>query len=83
MDMERYWDAVNMESGILMIIVNACMIGLFFRPFLKSGKKIYGIICTYAAVMITLYLIPVNMSGVAAHSIGVIGIFAGILIIDF
>lgn len=82
MDMERYWDAVNMASGILMIIVNAWMIGLFFRPFLKSGKKIYGIICTYAAVMITLYLIPVNMSGVAAHSIGVIGILAGSLLSD-
>lgn len=80
MDMERYWDAVNMASGILIIIVNARMIGLFFLPFLKNGKKRYRISYTYAVVMITLYLIPVNMSGVAAHSIGVIGIFAGSLL---
>lgn len=59
--MELYWSVVYYATGIIGLILEGWIFGIFVRPFLnRAGSvQIAGII--YSAVMIVLYVIPMEV----------------------
>lgn len=80
--MEKYWEIVSVIAVVIGQIVKAGIIGHFFKPFMKEGKKVVGIACSYVTIMLILYFVPYEVNAAVAYGIGVIVLFLSGMMIE-
>ena len=82
MSVERIWDMASTISAIAGLFVSAILVARFYIPYVikKKAALLTGIV--FFAVMATLYLIPLSMSGTVAYIVGIIAVFAASMICD-
>ena len=76
MDMEKYWDIANMAFRIINLMVNAAMVSLFVKPFLREKKKRFAAMVAFFLSMIVLLFMPYEISSSAAYGIGILVAFS-------
>ncbi|WP_044913526.1 sensor histidine kinase [Butyrivibrio sp. WCE2006] len=76
MDMEKYWDIANMAFRIMNLIVNAGMMSIFVKPFLREKKNRYVVMTAFFLSMLLLLLIPYEISSSVAYGIGIVASFS-------
>ena len=72
---ERYWDILSQVFRILTLFSTAGVYASFLRPFLHRKKSAYIAGASYFFSMLFLSVIPYDMWGIVAYSIGCLGIF--------
>ena len=72
MSMERMWDIASRVSAIAGLFISAIFVTRFYVPYVIKKKSAILTGTAFFAVMTTLYLIPLSMSGVMAYIIGTI-----------
>lgn len=79
--MENLWDLVNLLSRVIDVGVIGILFSVFFKPFMNKRKGIWLISSLYFIVMMYLYFVPYEMSGMIAYGIGsfVVVIMASII----
>lgn len=80
--MEKYWEIVSVIAVVIGQIVKAGIIGHFFKPFMKEGKKVVGIACSYVTIMLILYFVPYEVNAAVAYGIGIIVLFLSGMMIE-
>ena len=80
--MESWWDYFSIGMQYLSILVDAWMIGVFFRPFLYDRKKAKWITLFYAISMSIIFPIPWDHWVLQPTVVGFLGICAGSIIIE-
>lgn len=80
--MEKYWSFVNIITVIIGQIVKGGIVGFFFRPFWKEGKRVVGIVSAYVLTMLSLYFMPYEVNAAIAYGIGIIVLYLSTIIIE-
>ena len=82
MDMEKYWDIANMIFRIINLMVNAAMVSLFVKSFLREKRKLFVVMAAFFSSMMLLLLMPYEISSSAAYGIGILVAFLLLAIAD-
>ncbi|WP_026495685.1 sensor histidine kinase [Butyrivibrio sp. WCD3002] len=82
MDMEKYWDIVNLAFRIINLLVNAILVGTFVKPFLREKRNQHVVMASFLLSMIVLLIMPYEISSSAAYGIGVLITFLLCVITD-
>ncbi|MCM1257972.1 MAG: ATP-binding protein [Roseburia sp.] len=69
-NLEYYWDIVNELFRILTLLATAGIYACFLKPFLIQKKSAFITGASYFFSMLILSVIPYNMWGIVAYSIG-------------
>ncbi len=77
-----WWKYIAIGLQYVNILVNALMIGLFFRPFLYDKRKAKWIALSYVATMSIIFPIPWDNWAIQPTAIGIISILAVSVIIE-
>ena len=82
MDMERYWDIANMVFRIINLMVNAALVSIFVKPFLREKSKRFVVMAAFFFSMLLLLLMPYDINSSAAYGIGILVTFSLLAIAD-
>ena len=82
MDMEKYWDIANMIFRIINLMINAAMVSLFVKPFLREKRKRFVVMAAFFSSMMLMLLMPYEISSSAAYGIGTLVTFLLLAIVD-
>ena len=81
-DWDFYWDLVSNMSLAGMIVIRACFLCSFVKPFLENKKHMTLVWGSYAVPMLIQMAWPGEIGGMTAHTVGVAAAFWGIYLID-
>lgn len=82
MTMSFYWDVAHVIYRYLMILGRAYMAVRFVRPYLKNRERVWRVGAAYAASLIFMNVIPYEMQGVWAYTVGGVVMCAAMYAID-
>ena len=80
--LEIYTDISLTLTMIITILVYSVGLMQFLRPFTKSRPARYLAGLTYAAIMLTMFLLPQEFNNLLAYGAGVVGAFAVFTLLD-
>lgn len=80
--LEIYTDISLPLTMIITILVYSVGLMQFLRPFTKSRIARYLTGLTYAAIMLTMFLLPQEFNNLLAYGAGVVGAFAVFTLLD-
>lgn len=80
--MERYWEIARVIESILIILLSSIVFGRFVKPFLNDKRSYKAAGAGFFLTLLTLYLIPYEMPGMAADAVGIVVFFAVIYLLD-
>lgn len=69
--MEALWDYTNTVYEIVDLFLNALIVMLFYRTYLRNRSRILAVGMAYFLAMAVLYLMPYNIQAVFAYGLGI------------
>lgn len=79
---EMCWMVTSKISIILMLILDGICFGIFAAPYIKKKKGAAAVSLIYIAVMLVLYLIPIQISNFFAYLTGAVAAFIVMYAVD-
>ena len=73
--MEALWDYTNTVYEIVDLFLNALLVMLFYRQYLRNRSRTLAVGMAYFLAMAVLYLMPYNMQAVFAYGLGIIAVY--------
>ncbi len=80
--MDLYWSIANNVIRILGLMANGTLISHFFQPYMKRRKHARWIGSVFFLTMLLLYVIPIEMQGITAFSIGLVSVLICAVVSD-
>ena len=80
--MDLYWSIANNVIRILGLMANGALISHFFQPYMKRRKHAWWIGSVFFLTMLLLYVVPIEMQGITAFSIGLFSVLICAVVSD-
>ena len=72
---EKCWMVTSKTSVMILLVVTGVCFGRFVDPYMKKKKAAVAVSIAYIAVMLVLYVIPLQLDNFSAYLIGVVAAF--------
>ena len=70
--MEPYYKLIHDTFNVIALSCAGVLVGFFYRPYLRCPRSVVTIGAAFSAIMLFLYFIPVEMTGITAYLIGAV-----------
>ena len=68
--MELYYKLIHDVFNVIALLCAGVLVGVFYRAFIGRTRPVIAIGTAFSAIMLFLYFIPLEMTGITAYLIG-------------